>query len=150
MCKISLKVKTKKGNPTNKISLSIQNSRKGSLLKHTSKSSSRSYKSLSRLKCKFETKETSLRTEHSNGATRDNLTSRLIPECDVFLTNHGVKAREPFGASGHVVQTDRIHEPRVLQASILHQQKDMRWANGTTLGLRVRILRIITVLWHLP
>jgi hypothetical protein len=27
---------------------------------------------------------------HPNGATRDNLTSRLIPKCDVFLTSHGV------------------------------------------------------------
>jgi hypothetical protein len=65
ICKISSKVSTKKGNPTNKIPLRIQNSRKGSLLKHTSKSSSRSYKTKSRLKCKFETKETSLRTELS-------------------------------------------------------------------------------------
>jgi hypothetical protein len=52
---------------------------------------------------------------------RETTTSRLIPECDVFLTNHGVEAREIFGASGHVVRTAEIHEPHVLQASILHQ-----------------------------
>jgi hypothetical protein len=39
---------------------------------------------------------------HPNGSMRDNLTSRLIVECDVLLTNHGVEAGEPFGASGHV------------------------------------------------
>jgi hypothetical protein len=33
---------------------------------------------------------------HPNSATRNNLTSLLIPEWDVFLTNHGVEAGEPF------------------------------------------------------
>jgi 3-dehydroquinate dehydratase len=51
---------------------------------------------------------------HSNGAMTDNLTSRLIPECDVFLTNHGVRAREPSRASSHVAGIARICEPRVL------------------------------------
>jgi hypothetical protein len=51
---------------------------------------------------------------HLNGVTRDNLTSLLIRECDVFLTNHGVEAREPSRAFGHVSQTTGIHEPRVL------------------------------------
>jgi hypothetical protein len=33
---------------------------------------------------------------HPNGAMRNNITSWLIPECDVFLTNHEVEAREPL------------------------------------------------------
>ena len=45
----------------------------------------------------------------------------LSPEIDVFLTNHGVKAGEPSRAFGHVARTAEIHEPHVLQASILHQ-----------------------------
>ena len=57
---------------------------------------------------------------HLNGAKRDNLTSRLIPECDVFLTNYGVEARELFVASSHVARTVGVDEPIVLQASILH------------------------------
>jgi hypothetical protein len=37
---------------------------------------------------------------HSNRATRENLTSRLILECDVFFNIHGVEGGEPFVASG--------------------------------------------------
>jgi hypothetical protein len=58
---------------------------------------------------------------HSNGATINNLTSRHIPECDVFLTIHGVEAGEPFVASGHVAPIVGIHEPCVLYLSIVHQ-----------------------------
>jgi hypothetical protein len=32
----------------------------------------------------------------------DNLTSRLIPECDVFLTNHGVEVGQPSEAFSHM------------------------------------------------
>jgi hypothetical protein len=56
---------------------------------------------------------------------RDNLISRLVPECDVFLTNHGVIAGEPFGASGHVAQTVGILEPRVLQTSIVAEPPEL-------------------------
>jgi hypothetical protein len=42
---------------------------------------------------------------------KDNLTSQLITECDIFLTIHGVEAGEPFVAFGHVARTTRIHEP---------------------------------------
>jgi hypothetical protein len=55
---------------------------------------------------------------HSNGAMRNYLTSRLIHECDVFLTNHRVETGEPFFASSHVTRTTRIHEPYVLPVSI--------------------------------
>jgi hypothetical protein len=41
---------------------------------------------------------------HLNRATRYYLTSQLIFECDVFLTNHGVKTGEPFFGSGHVAR----------------------------------------------
>jgi hypothetical protein len=59
---------------------------------------------------------------YSNEGTRDILTSRLIPECDVFLTNHRVEAENHFFASGHVTRTTRIHEPYVLQASVIRRR----------------------------
>jgi hypothetical protein len=51
---------------------------------------------------------------HSNGARRDYLNSRRIPECDVLLTNHGAEAGDPFFASDHVARTTGIHEPSIL------------------------------------
>jgi hypothetical protein len=42
----------------------------------------------------------------------------------VLLTNHGLEAGEATEASNHVARTTRIHEPRVLQVSILHKLKD--------------------------
>lgn len=51
-----------------------------------------------------------------------SLTPRLMPECDVFLTNHGVEVGKPFGALDHVARTIGIHEPRVFQASILRSR----------------------------
>jgi 3-dehydroquinate dehydratase len=51
---------------------------------------------------------------HSNGAMRDNLTSRFIPKSDVLFTDNGVKAREPSRISVHVAQVAKIYEPCVL------------------------------------
>jgi hypothetical protein len=82
---------------------------------------------------------------HSNKATRDNLTSWLIPECDVLFTNHKVEAGEPSRAFGYVVQIARIHEPCVLQAPSCISNKT--WSKWHITG--VRILRIILVLWYL-
>jgi hypothetical protein len=51
---------------------------------------------------------------HPNGATRDKLSSQIVPECDIVRTNHKVEARDPSSASGHVARTTGIHEPCVL------------------------------------
>jgi hypothetical protein len=119
MWKINTKNSPKRGNPTNKVIFKELQNRKQIEMQIWNQSNILEDKTL----------------VHSNRATRDNFTPRLIPECDVFLTIYGVKAREPFVAFGHVARTTWIDELYVLRASVLHQYRDMGWANGTTLGL---------------
>jgi hypothetical protein len=121
--KISPNNSSKWGNPINKISLVIQNTRK-SLFKAHFEIVLKEFRNREQIKMQIGNQSNILEYKapiYPNGATRDNLTSRIVPECNVLLTNHGVNAREPSRVSGHVARTTKIHEPCVLQASNLCQ-----------------------------
>jgi hypothetical protein len=107
---------TKRGNLANKIPTGIQNLRQA-LFKAHFLVIVKELQNWKQIEMQIRDQSNILENKaivHSNGATRNNLTSWLIPECDVFLTNHGVEAGEPFWASSHVARTDGIHESRVL------------------------------------
>jgi hypothetical protein len=103
MQKISTKNSTKRGNLTNKIPMSLQKMRK-SLFKAHFIVILKELRNRKQIEMQVRNQSNILEDKtlfHSNGATRDNLTSRLIPECDVFLTIHRVEVGELFVASNH-------------------------------------------------
>jgi hypothetical protein len=123
MRKISLKNLTKRGDPTNKIPIGIQNTRKISLKVHFIVIL-KELQNRKQIEVQIRNQSNILEDRalnHTNGAMRDRLSSRLIPECVLFLTDHKIEDGEPSRALSHVVRTAKIHEPCVLQTSVLHQ-----------------------------
>jgi hypothetical protein len=101
MRKICSKNSTKWGELTNKISLGIQKTRKPSLKAHFIIVLKELW---NRKQIKMQVQNQSNILEHKalvhlKGATRDNLTSRLITKCDVFLTIRKMDTRT-FGSIG--------------------------------------------------
>jgi hypothetical protein len=122
--KINTKNSTERGNLTNKIPLGIQNLRQ-SLFKAHFIVILKELRNRNQIEMQIQNQSNILENKtlvHLNEATRDNLTSRLILKCDVFLNIHGVVTGEPFVASNHLARTTKIHEPYVLQASVLRSR----------------------------
>jgi hypothetical protein len=87
-----------------KISLAIQNTR-NALLKAHIKIVLKELRNSAQIKMKIGNQHNILENKaliHLNGAPRDNPTSQIIPKCDVLLTDHGIKAGEPYSTSSRV------------------------------------------------
>jgi hypothetical protein len=67
-------------------------------------------------------------------AGTEHLTILIIPKRHILLVWQESEVGEPFLIFGHVSQATRIHEPRVLQASVHHLHR-MRKVDGSVLGL---------------
>jgi hypothetical protein len=65
-------------------------------------------------------------------AGTEHLALLIIPKSHILLVWQGSEAGEPFLISGQVLRATRIHEPRVLQASIhhLHRTRKVRWLSA--------------------
>ena len=115
----------KRDNLANKISLRIKNSRQAGLKAHF-KAVLKELRNREQIEMQIRNQSNILQNKtlvDPNGPTRKHLTFAIVPEYDVLLTLHEVKAGEPFWISGHVARTSRINEPCVLQASILLKRK---------------------------
>ena len=96
--KISSKDTAKRNILTNKISVRIKNSRQAGLKAHF-KAIPKELRNREQVKMQIQNQRNILENKtfiNLNGSTRDHLTFAIVPECDVLLTLHGVKAEEPF------------------------------------------------------
>jgi hypothetical protein len=120
---IGSKDTAKRKNLANKISMRIKNSTQAGLKTHL-KSILKKLRNRKQIKMQIRNQSNILEKKaliDPHGPTRQHLTLAIVPESDVLFTYHGVEAGEPFGTSGHVARTSGVNEPRVLQASVLHQ-----------------------------
>ena len=61
-----------------------------------------------------------------------HFTFLVIPECHLFFALHGGEVGEPFSISGHVLRAAGVHQPHVLQSSIIHLHRTIegRWLSA--------------------
>src|SRR6185503_2596057 len=71
-----------------------------------------------------------------NRADTQHLTLTVVPECDVLLGAHGVEAGEPSAVPCHVPRATGVHDPYVLQASILQRSTKARVSKRSDTGVR--------------
>jgi hypothetical protein len=77
-----------------------------------------------------------------NNAGTEHHTLLVTPKSHILLVWQGSEAGEPFLIFGHVSWATRIHEPRILQASIhhLHRTRKGRWLSAGVSEINLRNL----------
>jgi hypothetical protein len=77
-----------------------------------------------------------------------HFTFLVVSESHIFFVLHGGEIGEPFSISGHVSRATGVHQPHVLQSSIvhLHRTREGRWLCA---GVSEKILVIQHLTSHL-
>jgi hypothetical protein len=96
--KMSSKDMAKRDNLAHKVSLGIKNSRQAGLKVHFT-AILKELRNRKQIEMQIQNQSNILQDKtlvDPNVPTRKHLTFAIVPECDVLLTLHGVKDREPF------------------------------------------------------